>query len=508
MRASDLIIVYANPRFEEMFGYERGEILGKHASIVNAQTEKSPRQTAREIMAFIREHGFWNGEINNVKKDGAPFWCHAGVSVFDHPEHGKIAVAVHMDITERKQAEEELRRHRDHLEELVEERTTELAATVDHLQEEIAERTQAEQALRLSAEIMENMAEGVNLIRAEDGVIVYANTRFEQMFGYGHGELNGKPVRTVNAPTDNSPEDVAVEIISVLKKAGTWKGEVKNIRRDGTTFWSHANISTFEHPEYGSVWVSVHADITDRKLAEEAVRRTERLASIGTLSAGIAHEINNPLGMIMLSTDAALKSIDKPEEVEKLLRKSRQDVERCARIVKGVLRFARDRSTEKRALDLNDVVRHTLDFTQEHARKHGVTVETRLADTLHPILANSTEMEQVGVNLVHNAVHACSEGGRVTVETSEVGNKLRLVVRDDGCGMSKEQVRQVFDPFYTMRLEKGGTGLGLSTVHGIVTDHGGTIDVASEEGKGTTFTLDFPRHTALEGEHEENTGSR
>jgi len=124
--------------------------------------------------------------------------------------------------------------------------------------------------LRLYREIVENMAEGVFLIRVEDGVIVYANPAIERIFGYTIGELVGKHISAINAPTDKCPEETAQEIIQSLKTNGVWRGEVQNIKKDGTVFWCHANVSTFEHPQYGNVWVAIHQDITERKRVEEA----------------------------------------------------------------------------------------------------------------------------------------------------------------------------------------------------------------------------------------------
>ncbi|WAC04148.1 MAG: PAS domain S-box protein [Methanoregula sp.] len=131
------------------------------------------------------------------------------------------------------------------------------------------------QALRLKNQIFETIAEGVYLIRARDGVIVYANSKFEMMFGYEEGELIGKHVSVVNAPEEKmSPRDTADEIMKALDETGEWRGEVKNIKKDGTTFWCLAVVSTFEHPEFGSVWISAHTDITERKQAEEALERS------------------------------------------------------------------------------------------------------------------------------------------------------------------------------------------------------------------------------------------
>jgi PAS domain S-box-containing protein len=144
-----------------------------------------------------------------------------------------------------------------------------------HLEEEAAERKRVENELRLRSEIVDNMSEGVLLIRTRDASIVYLNPASEQLFGYAPQELIGKPVSTINAPTDKSPAQVAEEIIQSLNAHGVWRGEVHNLKKDGTAFFCSANVSTFEHPQYGTVWVAIHQDITARKQVEEAVRASE-----------------------------------------------------------------------------------------------------------------------------------------------------------------------------------------------------------------------------------------
>ncbi|MDO9034230.1 MAG: PAS domain S-box protein [Methanoregula sp.] len=140
---------------------------------------------------------------------------------------------------------------------------------------DITKRTGFEGKIRLQNQIFETIAEGINLVRTGDGVIVYTNSKFDRMFGYEKGELTGKHVSVVNAPDDKlSPEETDREIMSVLNDLGEWRGELKNIRKDGTTFWCLAVISTFKHPEFGNVWISAHTDITARKLAEESVRKS------------------------------------------------------------------------------------------------------------------------------------------------------------------------------------------------------------------------------------------
>ncbi len=140
---------------------------------------------------------------------------------------------------------------------------------------DITERTRAEEALRLDSEIMTNIADGVYLVRTSDGVIVHANNQFEKMFGYNSGELIGKHVTIVNAPSDKSPEAMAKEIMDDLNRSGVWNGEVQNVKKDGTTFWCYASVTTFAHSNFGTVWVSVHRDITENKRADKALRESE-----------------------------------------------------------------------------------------------------------------------------------------------------------------------------------------------------------------------------------------
>lgn len=143
-----------------------------------------------------------------------------------------------------------------------------------------AQRKQAEVELRLHSEMMKNMAEGAYLVGGDDGIIKYCNPRFEKMFGYGPGEMVGKHVSIVNAPTEKDPRQTAKEITAALNKTGEWRGEVHNIRKDGTTFWCWANCSVFQHPAYGRVVISVHSDITERKKAEEVLRLSRAHAKL------------------------------------------------------------------------------------------------------------------------------------------------------------------------------------------------------------------------------------
>ncbi len=140
---------------------------------------------------------------------------------------------------------------------------------------DVSEQRKAEEALRLQAEVLHNMAEGAVITRTKDAVIIYTNPRFEEMFGYSPGELIGKNISVVNAPSDKRQEEITRDVQRSLKKRGAWRGEVYNIKKDGTPFWCYANVSTFHHPEYGDVWVATHSDITEQKKAEETLSMSE-----------------------------------------------------------------------------------------------------------------------------------------------------------------------------------------------------------------------------------------
>lgn len=191
---------------------------------------------------------------------------------------------------------------------------------------DITERKKAEEMLKLQGEMLENMEEGVYLIGLEDVIIKYTNPKFEEIFGYGPGEMLGSHASIVNAPTNISPEQRADEIMNVIYQTGVWQGEVNNIKKNGTPFRCYANVSIFNHAKWGKVIVAVHTDITERKQAEEELKKhrlnledlieertlqleeaqnklvqKERLAVLGQLAATVAHELRNPLGTIRFS---------------------------------------------------------------------------------------------------------------------------------------------------------------------------------------------------------------
>ena len=232
------------------------------------------------------------------------------------------------------------------------------------------------------------------------------------------------------------------------------------------------------------------------RVAEERLRRSERLASLGTLAAGIAHEINNPVNTILMTTESALLALQNGRPTERLeddLRVIIEEADRCGEIVRRVLEFVRDRKPERKPAELNDVVRSAIAMAQKTLGDHSFEVGVELADDLPAVSLNRAEIEQALIHLIRNAAE--SGGGEpvaIAVSTERTERGATVAVADDGQGIRHEVRDRIFDPFFTTRREKGGTGLGLSLAHSIVTDHGGTIDVESEPREGTTVRIELP----------------
>ncbi len=249
--------------------------------------------------------------------------------------------------------------------------------------------------------------------------------------------------------------------------------------------------------------LEVMNDVTDKIRLENALRNAERLASLGTLATGIAHEINNPLASILTIAHyiQALKDHPRAKEVlDSALADITSEAKRCGDIVKGILKFARNESAEKWLASLNDVVLKSVTICREYASSYGVRIITELNPVVPEVLLNTTQMEQVAVNLLRNAVEATSAISSVGRRPHEVVIKTFLkgqnwggfVVEDTGPGLSQEDMRRIFDPFYTTRREGGGLGLGLSVCHGLITEHGGKIKASNSTLGGLSVEVLLP----------------
>ncbi len=241
-------------------------------------------------------------------------------------------------------------------------------------------------------------------------------------------------------------------------------------------------------------------DITERVALERSARQAEKLAALGTLAAGLAHELNNPIGIISSRVEIMLLDAESeplPREVTEDLRVLHRHAQRVARIAQGLLSFARQSSGQRGPVDLNDLVEETLLLMEKQVVKEGIAIKRALAPDLPPVWGDGNALQQVMLNLLTNARDALAAGGEIAVRTGPAPGPpggVRLIVSDTGPGIAPDVLPKIFDPFFTTKSE--GTGLGLSISYGIVRDHKGTVDVQSTSGEGTTFILTFPPITS------------
>ncbi len=233
-------------------------------------------------------------------------------------------------------------------------------------------------------------------------------------------------------------------------------------------------------------------DITSEKQLESRMSETEKLAGIGQLAAGIAHQLNTPLGAILLSAQMLEETVENEDDSEDILRIIRQ-TEQCRGIIKGLLNFARPTGRERGRLDLSEAINDTLFLMEKKLKVSSVTL-TVTADTEPWIYGNRNELEQVFFNLLANSLDAMKDGGAVDIVLEEGGaGELKVRFSDTGEGIDPDTRDRIFLPFFTTKDYGKGTGLGLSIVARIVHEHGGRIELESEPGQGTTFTLWLPR---------------
>ncbi len=236
-------------------------------------------------------------------------------------------------------------------------------------------------------------------------------------------------------------------------------------------------------------------DVTARRTAESALLQTSKLAAIGELAGNVAHEVNNPVGVISAKARLLLQRFgpsEMPEKVREDLAKIIQYADRIAGITGGLLTFARRSSGTKAAVDLNAAVRNAVDFLEPRIRRSGVEIGLDLGSDLPRIHGLSNELQQLVVNLASNALDATPSGARVEIVTAVIDGDVVLRVSDTGRGIPDAVQAAIFEPFFTTRGEGEGTGLGLSICHGIARDHDAVIEVSSAEGVGTSFRVSFP----------------
>lgn len=370
--------------------------------------------------------------------------------------------------------------------------------------QDVTDRIRSEESLHLRDRAIGAASQGILITNSAPGQpVVFASAGFQRMTYYEPSEVIGRNCRFLQGP-DTDP-NVVQRIRQTIETAQPCTVELINYRKDGTPFWNELSISPVRD-ESGELthFVGVQTDISSRKLLEDQLQQSQKLESIGRLAGGVAHDFNNMLTVINGCCDLAMQELSDHASAAPLLREIRTAGERAANLTRQLLTLSRRQLITLQTLDLNQIVAEMEQMLGRLVGEH-TQFSIELAPDLWPIRSNRGRTEQLLLNLAVNARDAMPNGGRLSISTRNLkesrlaasGGPLEsyvvLEVSDTGVGIDEDALPHIFEPFFTTKATGSGTGMGLTVVHGIVTQAGGRIEVESQVGQGTKFCLYLPR---------------
>jgi len=368
------------------------------------------------------------------------------------------------------------------------------------LREDVA---RAETALRESEQrfrtVVQGAPDGVAILRGP--IILYLNPRAARLLGLTQPEDGyGRPISEFLHPEDAA---IAGERIGSLMRTGApldGAFEYRSRSHDGRELTVEISSILIDF-DGGRAVLAFARDVTERKAMQARLAQADRLAALGMLSAGVAHEINNPLAYALLNIELMMRDLEKGGDIDRTqlltrLREARHGGERVATIVRDLKSFAREDDNVRWPVELGTVLDSALNVVGSEITKRGRVA--RRFSNVPAVEGIAARLEQVFVNLLLNAAQALPEGAvaqnEVSVAAEHDADFVRITVSDTGVGMTEEVMKRIFDPFFTTKPAGVGTGLGLPICQGIVTAHGGTLEVSSDPGKGSTFTVKLKRY--------------
>lgn len=324
--------------------------------------------------------------------------------------------------------------------------------------------------------------------------IIDTNEAFLEKFGLTRDQVIGQFCHKITHHLENpcSGENHPCPLIQTLETEQPSRTTHIHLDSEGRRiYYSIATYPLIEGEDVVGA-VEISRDITRDINVQKVMMQQEKLASVGRLSAGVAHEINNPLTTILTTAMLVQEELEPDNPIYAELDIIANEALRCRKIVTNLLDFARQNQPDKKCHDLNGIVAACVSLTKKQAAFKDITITQDLADELPGAMVDKGQIEQAMINLIINAVEATPAGGRidVTTQASEQKGFVDIIISDTGEGITEERLNKIFDPFFTTK--ENGTGLGLAITHGIIEQHGGTISAKSQTGLGTTFTITIP----------------
>lgn len=457
-----------NPGAERFKGYSADEVLGKHYEIFFSPEDRSADAPRKALRIAARE-GRLETEGWRIRKDGSRFWCHVVLDAI-RTEAGELLgfAKITRDITDKKDAEKAL--------------------------------FESEQQFRM-------LVQGVNdyaiYMLDPEGRVTNWNTGAQRIKGYTEDEIVGESFSRFYTETERAKGEPLRALETALKD-GKYEREAWRVRKDGSLFWAHVLIDpVFDDGGRHIGFAKVTRDITDKKKAEEELKQaqgalfqSQKLQALGELTGGIAHDFNNLMTVIAGSADFLRRNRDMPEQKKlKYLDGIIETAERATTLTSQLLTFGRRQTVKPQVLNVSERLESARELLgRTLGSRYAIAVE--VSDSTLKVEVDPTQFEAAIVNAVVNARDAMPGGGNIKLSAAREGGVsdpiVRISIADDGMGMPMRVQERAFDPFFTTKEIGKGTGLGLSQIHGFAAQAGGSTEIASQEGLGTTVSILIP----------------
>lgn len=343
------------------------------------------------------------------------------------------------------------------------------------------------------SDIIEHSAEAI-ISLDNDGKITSWNRGAENIFGWKRDEIIGKPITEIIPDELIKQQELECIDFGLKYKGSVQNYETERLAKNGEKKLVNLTESYIRNKDDEIVGRSqILRDITDIKMRKEQIQQSERLATVGHMAAGVAHEVGNPLTAISSLVQVCQRKTD-DEFLQDQLKKVRDHIQRINKIVRDLVDFSRPSSMQEENVQINEIINSAVGLLEHDARCRDVNFVRNLADDLPRVTCVPDQIHQVLVNLLLNAVDAMEDepNPKITISTARKNDHITLSVADIGKGIKEEHQSRIFEPFFTTKEVGSGTGLGLAVSHGIINKMGGTIRVESEYGKGATFFITLP----------------